>query len=168
MNAEYELALLCATLEVTRSGSLAWRAAAARQRERTEAALRPKIQELHPVHKGRYGAPRIQDPLAQRGPQHGCKRMARLMQPAGLRGLSPQRHVPQTTHSDHDPPIAPNRLAAAPGPSGPNPIWVNDLTYVWTEEGWLYVGVVLDLWRRTVVGWAPAPSPCTAPGAGTR
>ena len=96
--------------------------------------------------------------MTKAGLKHGCKRIARLMQQAGLRGLSPKRYVPQTTHSDHDQPIAPNRLATAPAPSGPNQIWVNDLTYVWTAEGWLYVGVVLDLWSRKVVGWATAPS----------
>ena len=108
MNAEHELALLCATLEVTRSGYLAWLAAAASQRERTDAALLPKIQELHHAHKGRYGVPRIHDQLSKEGLKHGCKRIARLMQQAGLRGLSPKRYVPQTTQSDHDQPIAPN------------------------------------------------------------
>jgi len=66
--------------------------------------------------------------------------------------------VPQTTDSDHDQPIAPNRLAAAPAPSGPNQVWVSDLTYVATQEGWLYVAVILDLWSRRVVGWSTGPS----------
>ena len=64
--------------------------------------------------------------------------------------------MPRTTQSDHDQPIAPNRLAQAPVPTGPNQTWVTDLTYVWTAEGWLYVAVLLDLWSRRVVGGATA------------
>ena len=90
--------------------------------------------------------------------KHGCKRIARLMRQAGLRGLSPKRYVPQTTQSDHDQPIAPNRLAAAPPPTGPNQIWVSDLTYVPTHEGWLHAGVVMDLWSRKIVGRATGPT----------
>jgi len=105
-----------------------------------------------------YGAPRIQEELAGQGARHGGKRIARLMQAAGLRGLCSRRYVPRTTDSDHDQPIAPNLLGERPAPTGPNQIWVTDLTYVWTEEGWLYVAVILDLWSRGVVGWATAPT----------
>lgn len=158
MKAEHKLALLCAVLDVTRSGYHAWVNAPASARAQTDARLLPKIQELHQLHKSRFGAPRIHDQLTKQGHQHGCKRIARLMRQAGLRGLSPKRYVPQTTQSNHDQPIAPNLLAERAAPSGPNQIWVNDLTYVWTAEGWLYVGVVLDLWSRKIVGWATAPS----------
>ena len=74
------------------------------------------------------------------------------------RGLCPKGFVPRTTDSDHDQPIAPNRLAQAPAPTGPNQVWVSDLTYVATQEGWLYVAVILDLWSRRVVGWSAGPS----------
>jgi len=158
MSAEHELAVLCAVLDVTRSGYHAWVQAGASAREQTDALLLPRIQELHRLHKSRYGAPRIHNQLTRQGLKHGCKRIARLMKQAGLRGLSPKRYVPQTTQSDHDQPIAPNRLAQRVAPSGPNQIWVNDLTYVRTDEGWLYVGVVMDLWSRKIVGWASAPS----------
>ena len=158
MSAEHELAALCAALAVTRSGYQAWAKAEASERERTDALLLPKIKELHRLHKSRYGAPRIHDQLTRQGMKHGCKRIARLMRQAGLRGLSPKRYVPRTTQSDHDQPIAPNRLAERAAPTGPNQIWVNDLTYVRTDEGWLYVGVVMDLWSRKIVGWATGPS----------
>jgi transposase InsO family protein len=158
MKAEHTLAQLCAAFEVKRSGYHAWAQAGASPRERTDAELLPKIRAVHEQHRGRYGAPRIQAELAGQGARHGGKRIARLMRAAGLRGLCSRRYVPRTTQSDHDQPIAPNLLAARPAPTGPNQTWVTDLTYVWTEEGWLYVAVILDLWSRGVVGWATAPT----------
>ena len=153
MKAEHCLAPLCAALEVKRSGSQAWEKAGPSPREQADAALLPKIRALHRKHKGRYGAPRLQDALAQQGHHHGGKRIARLMKAEGLRGLCSRRFVPRTTQSDHDQPIAPNLLAQRPLPTGPNQVWVNDLTYVWTAQGWLYVAIILDLWSRRVVGW---------------
>ncbi len=154
MNPEHSLTMLCAVLDVTDSGYHAWVNAQASARERTDAHLLPRIRAVHAQHQGRYGAPRIQAELAAQSQKHGCTRIARLMRANGLRGLCARRYVPQTTQSDHDEPIAPNRLAEAPAPSGPNQIWVTDLTSVWTDEGWLYVAVIVDLWSRRVVGWA--------------
>jgi transposase InsO family protein len=154
MKAEHALTDLCAAFAVKRSGYHAWVQAAASDRERTDAALRVQIRTVHAQHRQRYGAPRIQAELAAQGQRHGCKRIARLMRADGLRGLCARRFVPQTTQSNHDQPIAPNRLATQPVPTGANQTWVTDLTYVWTAEGWLYVAVLLDLWSRYVVGWA--------------
>jgi transposase InsO family protein len=120
--------------------------------------LRVQIRAVHAQHRQRYGAPRIQAELAAQGQRHGCKRIARIMRMDGLRGLCAQRFVPRTTQSDHDQPIAPNRLAVAAVPTGPNQTWVTDLTYVWTAEGWLYVAIMLELWSRCVVGWATGES----------
>lgn len=158
MSAQHDLTDLCAAFDVTRSGYHAWLAAEPSAREQSDAGLLPHIHAVHAHHRGRYGAPRIQDALAKTGQRHGTKRIARLMRQAGLRGLCPKRFVPQTTDSQHDQPIAPNRLADAPVPSGPNQVWVSDLTYVATQEGWLYVAVILDLWSRRVVGWSTGPS----------
>lgn len=156
MKNDHSLAQLCAALEVKRSGYHAWGKAGASQRERNDAVLLEKIRVIHQEHKSRYGAPRIQRELAESGQRHGGKRIARLMKAAGLRGLCSRRFIPRTTQSDHDQPIAPNRLAERSAPTGPNQIWVTDLTYVWTQEGWLYASVILDLWSRRVVGWATA------------
>lgn len=156
MKAEHSLSQLCAAFDVKRSGYHAWVKAATSQRERTDAALREKICVVHARHLGRYGAPRIQRELAAQGDRHGCKRIARLMRAEGIQGLCARRFVPRTTQSDHDHPIAPNRLAERPAPTGPNQTWITDLTYVWTAEGWLYVAVLLDLWSRRVIGWATA------------
>jgi putative transposase len=158
MKTEHTIAQLCATLEVSASGYFAWVKAPASQREQQDAELLPHIRAIHAQHKGRYGAPRIQDALAKQGRHHGTKRVARLMKQAGWRGLCPKGFVPRTTDSDHDQPIAPNRLAQASAPTGPNQVWVSDLTYVATQEGWLYVAVILDLWSRRVVGWSAGPS----------
>lgn len=154
MNAEHSVTALCAAIEVQRSGYLAWRHAPASTREQTDALLSVKIARVHAHHKGRYGAPRIQDELAGQGECHGVKRIARLMKAKGIQGLCSRRFVPRTTDSNHDEPIAPNLLAQAPAPTQADQTWVTDLTYVWTQEGWLYVAVLLDLWSRRVVGWA--------------
>ena len=154
MKAAHSLTALCAAFAVKRSGYHAWVKAEASARARADAALRVQIRTVYQQHRGRYGAPRIQAELAAHGHRHGCKRIARLMRADGLRGLCARRFVPRTTQSDHDQPIAPNRLAVQPAPTEPNQTWVTDLTYVWTAEGWLYVAVMLDLWSRCVVGWA--------------
>lgn len=158
MKHEHSLAQLCAVLEVKRSGYHAWVKAGASARARADTQLLAKIRAVHAQHQGRYGAPRIQEELADQGARHGGKRIARLMKAAELRGLGSRRFVPRTTQSDHDQPIASNLLAARPAPAGPNQTWVTDLTYVRTQEGWLYVAVILDLWSRCVVGWATAPT----------
>jgi transposase InsO family protein len=156
MKTEHSLTQLCAAFAVRRSGYHAWVQAGDSAREGTDAKLLLKIRAVHEQHQGRYGAPRIQEELAEQGDRHGCKRIARLMKAAGIRGLCCRRFVPRTTQSDHDQPIAPNLLAQRAAPTGPNQTWVTDLTYVRTAEGWLYVAVMLDLWSRRVVGWATA------------
>jgi len=158
MKSEHSLAQLCAAFAVKRSGYHAWAKAEASAHERADAQLLPKIGAVFAQHQGRYGAPRIRDELARQGARHGGKRIARLMKAAQLRGLCSRQFVPCTTQSNHDQPIAPNRLAERPAPTGPNQTWVTDLTYVRTKEGWLYVAVILDLWSRCVVGWATAPT----------
>jgi transposase InsO family protein len=158
MSQDHGIAHLCAALDVTRSGYHAWLSASPSEREQTDAALFVQIKSIHARHKGRYGAPRIHDELRKSGHCHGRKRVARLMKEHGLEGRCSRRFVPQTTDSKHDEPIAPNRLAEEPAPQKPNQIWLSDLTYVATQEGWLYVAVIMDLWSRRVVGWSTGPS----------
>jgi len=162
MKTEHAIAQLCAAFDVTRSGYHAWQAAPARARDQADAALLEDVRQLHTHHRGRYGAPRLQRALRQRGQRHGTKRIARLMKQADLRGRTPRRFVPRTTDSDHDHPVAPNHLAQRPAPTGPNQVWVSDLTYVWTAAGWLYVAVILDLWSRRVIGWSAGATLATA------
>jgi transposase InsO family protein len=148
MSAEHPIAALCAALEVTPAGYHAWMRAQPGERERADAELAGQIAAVHRAHRGRYGAPRIQREWLAHGRSHSRKRIARLMRERGLSAHRPRRYVPRTTDSDHDEPIAPNRIATRPTPTGRDQVWVSDLSYVPTAEGWLYAAVVLDRWSR--------------------
>lgn len=156
MSREHSIVALCAALEVTPAGYHAWQRAEPGARERADAELAEQIATVHRAHRGRYGAPRIQRELSARGQRHSGKRIARLMCARGLGGRCARRWVPRTTESNHHEPIAPNRIAGRPAPTGRDQVWVSDLTYVPTAEGWLYAAVVLDRWSRRVIGWACA------------
>lgn len=162
MKPDYSLAALCAALDVTRAGYHAWVRRAPSARSQADAQLQTDIAAIHAAHRSRYGAPRIHAELRARGQCHGRKRIARLLRQAGLRGLCSRRFVPRTTDSRHAHPIAPNHLATHSPPTGPNQIWLADLTYVPTATGWLYVAVILDLYSRRIVGWAAGMSLATA------
>jgi putative transposase len=162
MKTEHAVAPLCAAFGVTRTGYHAWQTAPPSARATADTALRGELRQLHAQHRGRYGAPRLQQALARRGQRHGTKRIARLLRQEGLRGRTPRRFAPRTTDRDHDQPIAPNHLAERPAPTGPNQVWVSDLTYVATGQGWLYVAVILDLWSRRVIGWSAGATLATA------
>jgi putative transposase len=162
MKTDHSLAALCAALDVTRAAYHAWVQRPPSARAQTDADLQTQIRAIHAAHRGRYGAPRIHAELRARGQRHGRKRIARLLRHAGLRGLCSRRFVPRTTNSRHAHPIAPNQLATHSPPTGPNQIWVADLTYVPTITGWLYVAVIMDLYSRRIIGWAAGLSLATA------
>lgn len=119
MKAEHSLAPLCAVFDVTRSGYHAWEQAEPSARAQADAALSVQIQAVYARHRGRYGSPRIQQELAAQGQRHGQKRIARLMQAAGLRGRCPRRFVPRTTDSAHDQPVAPPGWRKRQSPPAP-------------------------------------------------
>lgn len=156
MEKQYPLTLLCRVFGVSRSGYHAWRTRKPSARQQANHRLLAAIGQLHQGRERCYGSPRLTPELQALG--HVCSenRVARLMQRHGLRAQAHKRFVPRTTDSDHDHPIAPNRLAERPPPTGPNQIWVSDLTYVLTAQGWLYLALVMDLWSRRIVGWAMA------------
>jgi putative transposase len=158
MKNEHSLAALCAALGVSRPGYYRWQDAEPGPRAREDAALTEAIRVVHGEHRGVYGSPRVMRALRERGRQHSRKRIARLMRAEGLHGKCPRRFVPCTTQSGHAEPIAPNRLAEHPKPTAPNQVWVSDITYVRTAEGWLYVAAILDLYSRRIVGWASGAS----------
>ena len=158
MKEAHSVAALCAALGVSRPGYYRWKGAEPGTRARGDAELSAVIRAVHGEHRGVYGSPRVLRVLRARGRHHGRKRVARLMRAEGLCGKCPRRFVPRTTQSRHDQPIAPNRLAAAPKPTSPNQVWVSDITYVRTAEGWLYVAAILDLYSRRIVGWATGES----------
>jgi putative transposase len=156
MKDDHDLTLLCAALEVSRSGYHAWRTRPPSVRQRANSALLKEINQIREGPERCYGSPRLTRELQSRG--HACSenRIARLMRGQGLRAQAPPRFVPRTTDSNHDLPIAPNRLAGRAAPDGPNQVWLQDFTYVPTAQGWLYLALVLDLWSRKIVGWAMA------------
>ncbi len=121
-------------------------------------ALVRDIDLIHAQSRQTYGSPRVVAALRAAGRRHGRKRIARLMKQKGLCGRQKGRYRVQTTDSNHDHPIAPNRLAEAPEATAPNQIWVADITYIHNQEGWLYLAAVLDLYSRQIVGWAMSPS----------
>ena len=158
MSAEYPIADLCAALKVTRSGYHAWAAGPAGPRAQANAALWPLIQQAYTESRQTYGSPRVHRWLRQRGHTCGRHRIARLMRAASLRSQSRRRFRPLSlTDSDHALPIAPNRLKELL-PARRDAVWVADITYVNTTEGWLYVAAVVDHWTRRCVGWAMGES----------
>lgn len=162
MSGAYHLPALCATLGVSRSGYYAWRQRRASPRAHRDDQLAVCIARLHARSRGTYGSPRIVRDLREEGQHVGHNRVARLMRTAGLWGRQRRRYRVVTTDSHHTEPIAPNRLAEQPPPSRPDQVWVSDLTYVPTAEGWLYVAGVLDRYSRRLVGWAMGSSLDTA------
>ena len=151
--ADFPVAFACRVLGVSRSGYYQWLKEPTSNRCRRDEQLATTIRDIHAEHKGRYGSPRIHQELRARGERVGRKRVARLMTDQGLRGRAPKRFR-RTTDSRHDHPIAPNLLDRNFTAEAPNQVWVGDITYVPTREGWLYLAVLLDLFSRRVVGWA--------------
>lgn len=143
-------------LGVSRSGYYRWRRQPTSPRQRRDAELAPQIAAAHRKGRGAYGAPRIVKELRDQGTPISQRRCARLMRALGLKGKKRHRRRPRTTDSRHGKPVADNLLAQRPAPTGPNQMWVSDITYLKTQEGWLYLAVILDLWSRRVVGWACA------------
>ena len=157
MKNDHSIVTLCATLHASPSGYYDWRQrrTAPGPRAVQTQALVQQIKDIHAKSRATYGSPRIAMELRKKGARHGRNRIARLMQQEGLCGRQKGRYRVQTTDSNHDEPIAPNRLAQAPTPTAPNQIWVADITYIQAgPEGWLYLAAILDLYSRKIVGWA--------------
>ena len=156
MKAGHPIEVLCALLKVSKSGYYDWRQRLVQPGPRAleDLALAKTIKELHTQSRQTYGSPRLVLELRQQGRRHGRARVAGIMGEMGLCGRQRGRWRVQTTDSNHDHPIAPNRLAEAPPATAPNQLWAGDITYIPTGEGWLYLAGVLDLYSRQLVGWA--------------
>ncbi len=146
---------MCRVLEVSTSGYYAWLKRSPSRRAQEDETLTQQIKQIHTHSKGTYGAPRIHAALARQGTHVGCKRVARLMQAAGLQGVSRRKRY-GTTRRQADARPAPDLVQRDFSAEGPNRLWVADITYVATWSGWLYLAVVIDAWSRRVVGWAMA------------
>lgn len=151
---EHPVKDLCAAFGVSRSGYYAWLARKPGPRALADADITSRLCLAHEASRSTYGSPRLVAVLRRQGLKVGRRRVRRLMRAAGRHGVRRRRWVPRTTDSRHDQPVAPNRLAEAPPPGRRDRIWVGDITYVPTAEGWLFVAGVMDLWSRRVVGLA--------------
>lgn len=144
---------MCRLLSVSRSGYYAWRRRARSRCRDRDAPVVSAIRAAHRASGGTYGSPRVYQAL-RRGPfASGRHRIARLMREHGIVGR-PKRRYRRTTDSSHDRPVAPNLLARRFRALEPNRIWVGDITYIATGEGWLYLAILLDVYSRRVVGWS--------------
>ncbi len=145
--------MMCRILRVTRSGYYAWKKRGESRRKRRDAVLLEKIRESYRESRGRYGSPNIHEDLRQWDYRCSRKRVARLMREAGLRAKTMQRFR-VTTESRHTLPVVDNLLQRRFSAETPGKVWVSDITYLWTRQGWLYLCVIMDLWDRKIVGWS--------------
>jgi len=162
----YPLSVVCWVLGVTQSGFHAWRGRAPSKRAQERDCLSATLRKVFDAHRGRYGAPRICRVLREcHGYRGSLNRIQKLMRALGLRAKAGRKYK-ATTDSGHSLPVAPNLLGqdfscdtnvgSTSHAKAPNQVWLSDITYLWTREGWLYVCAVLDLFTRRIVGWAIA------------
>ena len=149
----FKVGRMCKLLKVSRSGFHAWLNRPQSRRSRENRALEANIRVLHAASHGIYGAPRIHRDLIDDGVPCGKNRVARIMRKAGLRSRT-KKKFKATTNSRHNLPVAPNVLNQHFSAQAPDSAWVGDITYIPTEQGWLYLAVLLDLFNREVVGWS--------------
>jgi putative transposase len=151
--ATYPIRRLCRALDVSPSGYYAWRSRPAPARIVVDRRLSQAIRVVHAESRGRYGSPRVLHALRTHGHRLGRNRVMRLMRAEGLRAR-PRRRFWVTTDSQHQYPVPVDLVQRQFRPAAANQIWVADVTYLDTADGWLYLAVVLDLYSRRVVGWA--------------
>jgi transposase InsO family protein len=149
---------LCRFFEVSRSGFYAHRKKALRASRLRLARLRNKVEESFERSRQTYGSPRICADLREKGEPCGKNYIARIMREKGLRARPGRRFRPTTTQSDEALPVSPNHLSKLPKPTRQNQVWVSDITYLPTHEGWHYLAVVMDLFSRRIVGWSLRPT----------
>ena len=151
----WPVSIQCDVLEVARSGYYAWRKRPLSDRARRREELTDRIRAVHAVkHQDAYGAPRIQQELVAQG--HPCNRktVAKCMKQAGIQAKTVKKFRVSTTDSNHAHPVAENIVARNFTPSEKNQTWAADITYIATDEGWLYLAAVEDLYSRKIVGWS--------------
>jgi putative transposase len=151
--ATFPVTVLCRALAVSRAGFYAAQRRPVPSRKVQDTRLAVEIAAIHQASRRRYGSPRVHAELRAQGQCTSRKRVARLMRRAGLAARH-RRAFRLTTQSRHRHPVAPNRLARPFTAPAPDRVWVSDITYLATLEGWLYLAVVVDLFSRRVVGWA--------------
>jgi putative transposase len=151
--ANFPVSALCRNLRVTRQGYYAFAARPPSSRASNDKVLLEQVGRVHTESEERYGSPRVRLELRYRGVRVGKKRVERAMRTLGL-CARPRRRFRVTTAANPMHPVEPNKLNREFKAERPNQRWVTDISYVWTDEGWCYLAVIIDLFSRTVVGWA--------------
>lgn len=154
LSQEHAVRDLCELFEVTRSGYYTWSQGPESARELANRILTEEIKRVFYTQRQRYGSPRITEALRREGQVCNHKRVERLMRQGGLKARNGKRRKVRTTNSDHDEPVAPNRLLGRPVAVKADEVWVADITYVPTAEGWLFLAAVMDLYSRQILGWS--------------
>jgi putative transposase len=158
MTSEYPIKDLCLVLRVPRSSYYAWQRRQPSRRANDNQRLRQTLSALFMTHRKVYGSPRLTVCLQRLGIPCSRNRVARHMRALQLKARQKRAFKPKTTDSNHPHPIARNLLANLPKVCSPNRVWVGDITYVFTAEGWLYLAAVMDLYSRRIIGWASSSS----------
>ncbi len=153
MATRFPVQKMCKALGVSRSGYYAHRKKPVSARRKQDEQLKVKIRTSFKRSRRSYGSPRIMLDLRGQGERCGKNRVSRLMREEGLRAKSKRRWRPCTTKTDPKLAVAPNLLAEIPKPGAPDQVWVSDITYLPTREGWHYLAVIMDLFSRRIIGW---------------
>jgi putative transposase len=154
----HAVATLCRVVGVSVSGFYAWLRAipTLQSKAEAEAELRGHISRIFAARRRVYGSPRVHAELRRDGRRHSRRRVERLMREMGLSARRGRRRTPRTTDSRHDLPVAPNLLDRDFAAERPDTVWLADISYIPTGEGWLYLAVIEDLATREIVGWSMA------------
>lgn len=152
----FAIDVVCDVLSVSRSGYYAWRGRAPSRRAQRREELIEKIRLVHEQNRKVYGSPRVFKALIAQGEKVCENTVADLMKEQQIRAKSKTKYVPSTTDSRHERPVARNLLDREFNADGPNRKWAADITYIPTDQGWLYLSGVIDLCSRKVVGWSMA------------
>ena len=153
--ADFPVLAMCRVLKVSPSGYYAWLKRPLSGRTRADAVLKARVEQIHQRSRGTCGAPRIRPELAEEGQAVVRKPIALLMLELGVRGVCGRRRI-STTRRSRQGRVASDLVNRVFSASGPNLLWVADITYLPTASGFLYLSVVVDAWSRRVVGWAMA------------
>lgn len=155
LKAEFAVGLMCRGLNLSRSGYYQWKKRPPSPRHQAREALAVEVKRVFDDEKARAGSPRIAKRLNEEGHRSCRQTVANIMKAHGWRAKAAKKYK-ATTNSNHSLPVAPNRLAQNFETYAPDQKWVSDITYIWTDEGWLYLAVVLELYSRKVIGWTIA------------
>jgi len=158
---QWPVKMICRVLRVSRSGFYRWRKAVPSLRALCQEHLLKAIRRVHQEHRELYGSPRVHRALRIDGQMVCRNTVARLMRKANIRARTRRGFLPRTTDSAHQQPVARNLLARDFAADAVNRKWVADITYVPTDQGWLYLAAVLDVYSRRIIGWSMSESLAT-------